>query len=171
MKKQQKRLTVGSSLEKYACNLCNYFTKKKGDYEKHCITNKHIRYTNKLSCANADNNMNLFVCECCKKTYLHKQSYYRHVNGCNIGNTISELHKQTDELKQTLNTIIQEIKTPNQTIVNNTVNKLNINLYLNTECKDAMNITDFVHNIKLSPQALPDTSGSFLETSFVREKK
>jgi len=57
------------------------------------------------------------------------------------------------------NTNIQRIGDTN---INNINNKISINVFLNEKCKNAMNITDFVDNIKLSFEDIQEhaTSGS-----------
>ena len=43
-------------------------------------------------------------------------------------------------------------------IGNNNNNKISINIFLNEKCKDAMNLTDFVKNIKISMEDLHYTN-------------
>ena len=38
----------------------------------------------------------------------------------------------------------------NNTTTNNTMNKFNMNIYLNEKCKDAMSLTDFIDNLKIT---------------------
>ena len=61
------------------------------------------------------------------------------------------LIKQQDELNSKNNEILKLHKQKN--IVNNT-NNISINIFLNEHCKDAMNLTDFVENLKLSLEDL-----------------
>ena len=56
-----------------------------------------------------------------------------------------ELHKQLVEVVKYSNNHIQ-----NQTINNTTHNKFNLNFFLNTTCKDAMNMSDFIENINVN---------------------
>jgi hypothetical protein len=56
-----------------------------------------------------------------------------------------ELHKQLVEVVKYSNNHIQ-----NQTINNTTHNKFNLNFFLNTTCKDAMNMSDFIEDINVN---------------------
>ncbi len=110
----------------------------------------------------------LFKCEFCNKTYLHRQGLWRHKKTCkNSYNEPSDkelfmmLLKQNNDLikeHSDLKEIILEIvKNGTHNITNNAVtnntnshNKaFNLNFFLNETCKNAMNITDFVDSIKL----------------------
>jgi len=56
-----------------------------------------------------------------------------------------ELHKQLVHVVKYSNNHIQ-----NQTINNTTHNKFNLNFFLNTTCKDAMNMSDFIEDINVN---------------------
>jgi len=74
---------------------------------------------------------------------------------------MSEILKQNNEFKTLLleqqnkimeqNTKIMEMAKPTNVITNNTTNntQFNLNVFLNETCKDALNMVDFVNNIKL----------------------
>jgi hypothetical protein len=163
---------------KFSCNICDYYTSKKTDYDKHVLTRKHSKTTNLFT--NVDKNSpkvatKIYACDCGKE-YTHRQSLYIHKKKCNFTNNevteydeenkiinendptdkelIMLLIKENSELK---NMMIEVIKngTHNTNISynnsnNNSHNKsFNLNFFLNETCKDAMNIMDFVDSIKL----------------------
>jgi hypothetical protein len=72
-------------------------------------------------------------------------------------NIIIELVKQNQEFKQLIieqNQKILDLSTKPTTTVNNNIcsnnkTKFNLNFFLNEQCKDALNITDFVNSLKL----------------------
>lgn len=160
----------------YLCNFCHYNTSKKTNYDKHILTLKHIntKNTNKSS----EKEPNEYNCEC-GKTYKHQSSLWNHKQKCkkekensdhiipNSPSIIMELLKQNGEFKDLLkdqnkilsenNKNIQELISNKQignTIMNtnshnNIRNKFNINFFLNEQCKDAMNIMDFVNSLQL----------------------
>ena len=76
---------------------------------------------------------------------------------------LNEQAKRNDELKdmierqgKQLEIVAAKVDTPtvtNVTTINNT-NKFNLNFFLNSECKDAMNVTDFVETINVTPSDL-----------------
>lgn len=128
-----------------------------------------------------NNNKEIYICDKCSKQYKHKQSLYRHK--CKLGNTdktiflkllqekntvekknqslsnsINALLEQTKANTEICNTLTELVRDNNNTntVVNNTINnnKFNINVFLNTECKDAMNITEFIEHLNLSIEDL-----------------
>ena len=112
------------------------------------------------------------MCACGKK-YKHIQSYNRHLKECNSVITQSQ-NSEKEELRGMISTLI----TQNQNIImenkemrelvkdmipkigsNNTTitNKFNWQFFLNEECKEALNLTDFVETLKLSLADLDET--------------
>ena len=73
------------------------------------------------------------------------------LNSMDSNELLKLLIKQQDELNSKNNEILKLHKQKN--IVNNT-NNISINIFLNEHCKDAMNLTDFVENLKLSLEDL-----------------
>ena len=73
-----------------------------------------------------------FICQDCNKVFNNRKGIWRHKKKC----------------EGTL-TIINNNTTNNNQTINNNLN-LNINLFLNEKCKDAMNLTDFVDQIKMT---------------------
>lgn len=71
-----------------------------------------------------------------------------------------EKDKNTSNLEVLLNTLpnltnaLQTIADNPRTINNTNNNNMTINMYLNQECKNAMNLTDFVENVKISLEDL-----------------
>ena len=73
-----------------------------------------------------------------------------------ITNQNAELQKQNNELvSKTL-----ELCKHNNTTINQTNNnqRFNINLFLNEECKDAINFSDFIKNIEITHQDLENNA-------------
>ena len=68
-----------------------------------------------------------------------------------------EQQKDNQELQKQL---VESVKHSSQTITNNTINnnqKFNLNLFLNEQCKDAMNMSDFLDNMTLDIEDLTET--------------
>ena len=156
----------------YNCENCNYKTQSSKDFNKHLLTAKHIKMTNddiKSQKIPED-----FICECGKR-YKYRQGLFSHKKGCSIDinskpfiepiintNMFLELINQNKELQQLLvqqskenselvNRLIE--REPSNNTINNTTNnnqKFNLNFFLNETCKDAMNIQEFIENIKVT---------------------
>jgi hypothetical protein len=139
-----------------------------------CYTNaKNANFSPQTSAIPQNGITKPFQCEC-KKGFLHYSSLARHKKKCNFTNdktdlsndNILELIKQNQEFKELIieqtrymleqnQKIIELSKNTNNNITNNTnnnchnKNKFNLNFFLNEQCKDALNITDFVNDLKL----------------------
>ena len=168
---------------KYFCEMCNFISFKKTDYNRHLLTSKHLRLQNSVNNTTNNNIENeiietkKFTCDCGKK-YKHHSSLWSHKKKCKImnNNKLSIINENTiiDELKTII--IKQQTQISKQqeqltelipkignTINNNTQNnKFNINVFLNEKCKDAINITDFVKSIEVSLQQLDFTKNNGL---------
>jgi len=114
---------------------------------------------------NGSGSMKIFTCSC-GNTYKYRQGLNKHKKICektvsNVidmsNNVILELVKQNQEFKQMIieqnNKIIELTKDKsiiNNNITNNTTNnKFNLQFFLNEQCKDALNIMDFVDSLTL----------------------
>ena len=119
---------------KYECKLCKYRTKKLSDIERHNGTKKHLN------------------------TILMEQKMEKRIT-----EMIQEQLKQqmVNEDKPIMNTTTNNNTMNNSHNTNNTMinkNKFNLNIFLNEECKDAINMTDFINNITLTLKDLEQTA-------------
>jgi len=157
----------------YTCIPCDYNTSRKTDYTKHIKTLKHYKLTNTYK---KEEKVAKYKCFICDKEYLHRQSLYNHKNTCkssteiivkneeinDISNiseeelinklleTIKEQSSQNIQLTETIKEQSATMKEMIPKLGNTTNNNINLITYLNTECKDAMNLTDFINGIKHS---------------------
>jgi len=162
---------------KLLCETCDYFTSKKSSYEKHILTAKHLNATNdyKNATKSCEKVAKCYNCSCGKK-YSHHSSLWKHQKNClgvkNIQteqtivttennskldheSLIHELMKQNTEFKTMLieqNAKIMELAKEGKHITNNTTNNnnFNLNFFLNEQCKDALNIMDFINQLQLN---------------------
>jgi hypothetical protein len=164
-------------LDKYCCNICDYVTSKKFNYNKHLSTSKHnntIIGNQKVAKVAKVANVENFICNTCGMQYVTNSGLWKHKLKCKIetqtksklesesalkmdllkkDNLIEYLIKENSEFK---GLIMELIKKDNSTnITNNTTNNtnchnsFNLNLFLNEKCKDAINISDFVDSVKM----------------------
>lgn len=162
---------------KYECDLCNFASPNKYNYSMHLTTEKHLKMFNNLK----DNSSNKYECKC-GKIYNHRQSLHVHRKKCDFKeeDKINEnkINKKEDDFyyKECILFIMNQLKSQGEqnTCVQNTLLDLipkiggsinnsninsnnknfNINIFLNENCKDAMNIGDFVKNIEVSVKDL-----------------
>jgi len=161
--------------EKYNCEICNFVCSKKSNYSVHLNTRKHISLTNNelsLTTKNAENK--IYKCETCNKLYSSRVGLWYHNKKCNKNIIIdtekqeekqeemnkltaimmeliksnSELQKQFTNTNNTTNN--NNIITNNNTMNNSNNKTFNLQLFLNEQCKDAMNLSDFMESIQLN---------------------
>ena len=148
---------------KYICDFCDFKCNKKCDYIRHSARLKHKMLTKCL--LNVDSKTPSYSCICGKK-YSYKQSLHVHKKKCvftessqqdiQLNTFVMEVVKQNNDLqKQNIelhNQIIDLCKNGiiNTNIINNNSHNktFNLNMFLNEECKDAMNLTDFVDSLQ-----------------------
>ena len=99
-KKEQKNASI------YICNICNFSSSKKSNYNKHLLTAKHKMLEN--AGKKMPKNANVFKCDCGKE-YKHNQSYYRHKKNCTKENNYI-INKENQEEKHYMMKIISQNK-------------------------------------------------------------
>jgi hypothetical protein len=166
----------------FICESCDYKTCKLSQYERHLSTNKHKKITNdntigsnssiqckcgkqykfnsglsrhKKTCdynetenKNESNNNDIIL------TFMQEQSDLKNLV-IEVMKNNNELQKQNGELQKQVLDVCKNIQ-PN--ITNNHTNShnktFNLQFFLNEQCKDAMNISDFIKSVTLSIQDL-----------------
>ena len=129
-------------------------------------TKKTVVENAKLTAKITKNSEN--ICNFCGKEYKYPQGLYRHRKKCEfiynskdndtndtsslldiVVKTQNQLIESQEQTRELCNEIIK-LKDSNK-IINNTYNQnVNINLFLNEECKNAMNLTDFLSKIQMT---------------------
>jgi len=163
--------------KKFNCEFCDYNTFNKKDYNKHLQTLKHKKLSNSDTIVtNSDINgdksqINIFECICGKK-YKYRQGLSYHKSKCmfkdkeSITQNLSQefvldvIKKQQDQITELTNTIKEMAPLINSNTTNNTQNnnqKFNINVFLNEQCKDAINMSDFIKSLHITIEQLDFT--------------
>jgi hypothetical protein len=153
--------------EKFSCKFCNYNTCKLSNLERHFLTLKHkmIINDNKNEQKGAEK---IYDCKWCGKTYKYLSGLCRHKNICSKANNLILVDKDEHvkaktkaELYDNQKNDIDSLKIAVKKLTDNDIvekkiinNNLNINIILNDYCKDAMNLTQFVDQIKLTLEDL-----------------
>lgn len=144
---------VPKSSEIFFCKICDYSSSRKSQYVRHLATDKH----KKRHLATSERSASLsFHCPMCKKVYKHHTSLCKHKKKCSEqkqsvdSNLVIELLKQNQELQRTIIELSKEKTVVNNFNNNNNNNKtFNLHFFLNEQCKDALNIKDFIDSIKI----------------------
>ena len=166
-KKMQKNAII------FECKLCYFNTSNKYNYTKHLSTLKHknLHFTDKKMQKLQES----YYC-ICGKSYKHRQSLYTHQSKCmfkdkeSITQNLSQefvldvIKKQQDQITELTNTIKDMAPLINNTnnTINNTQNntqnnKFNIQVFLNEQCKDAINMSDFIKSLHITIEQLDFT--------------
>jgi hypothetical protein len=156
----------------FSCKICDFECSKKGDYNRHTLSDKHtIRSnTNKITSITSK----IYTCEC-NKIYKHASSLWNHKKKCNFTDVKTSNDKELKELKELkeqmnkittqnkeLHQAVMELSKEKSIVTNNTTNNtnnktFNLQFFLNEECKDALNIEEFVSSIQVSLKELEET--------------
>jgi hypothetical protein len=160
------------------CDFCDYISSKESNYKKHLLTSKHKKRSilNNLEHFEQEKAQTYsYMCKKCDKTYKGRNGLWYHEQKCGIVNNTSpneltlmsglmvelvksntDLQKQVLEIcKNNNNNTNSNNNNHNNNHNNNTTqshnnNKtFNLQFFLNEECKDAMNLSEFVNSIQL----------------------
>jgi hypothetical protein len=163
--------------ENFICEKCDFVCSKKSNYERHILTRKH-KNDDKKEQKSAEKN----VC-ICGKSFKYRQGLFVHRKTCidyeknvttsgvileteinkkidsttdkELKELVKDLIKQNGELVKTINEIVPKIGNTNNTTNNTTMNNnFNLNVFLNEQCKDALNISDFIDSLKITLEDL-----------------
>ena len=130
----------------------------------------------------------------CGKSYKHRQSLFKHQQKCNYKEPVCEerksevsnelvlklLEKLDDKDKMLISVVNENTELTKKMVEiapnmgnnnNNTINnnqKFNINVFLNEECKDAINMSDFLKSIEVSFEQLDYTKVNGLEKGITK---
>jgi len=162
----------------FNCDNCNFICCKKGDWNRHIGTVKHTRLTNPNNITSK--NIKAYECDC-GKGYKHKSSLSLHKKTCTGKKELENKELSEPSEKELIllllkdNKALQELvieqsknmmeickngtnNTTNTNSNNNITNKtFNLQFFLNEECKDALNISEFVSSIKMDLDDLEKT--------------
>lgn len=144
---------------KFYCEKCDYLTSSSKDYKKHLLTRKHQIATK--STEKIPKNPTYF-CDCGKK-YKDRTGLWRHKKKCQIDivatdknvitNSSNDINtelvsiiKRNQDIQQQMLDVIPNLQ-PN---INSNNKNFNINVFLNEECKDAINMSDFIKSIEVT---------------------
>jgi hypothetical protein len=147
----------------FYCEKCDYNASRKYNYEIHLNSIKHKN--NDLT-TKSDNSLvkisKTYNCEKCDKIFNDRAGLWRHNKKCsqiqnesNNQNLIEYLIKENQEFKNLIlelakkDTSISNSNNINSNNTNCNNNTFNLNMFLNEKCKDAININEFVANIKM----------------------
>ena len=174
------RLKSPKITKKFICEKCDYTCNRQSEYNRHLLTAKHKM--ERMEQQKSPKITKPFICSCGKK-YKVSSGLWKHKKKCaNLNNfvTIQEEHedkhsimdiitqnkeimdalilqneqliKQNQEMQKTIQNIGPKIGN------NTTNNNFNLNVFLNEDCKDALNFSEFIDTMKISFEDLENQS-------------
>ena len=154
--------------EIFICKECDFVCSKQSDWSRHILRPKHIKNINNIKKQEKAHKCN------CGKVYKYYSGLWKHLKTCNklnepiqceenvieilinenkdFKNIILDLVKSNNDLQKQM---IEICKNNKNTVINtnsnnNSNNKtFNLHFFLNEECKDAMNMSEFINTIQL----------------------
>jgi len=168
MKKPQK------TPKQFHCKKCGFTSRNKKDWTRHLLTAKHQMDNMDNTVDNAKNPRREFECNC-GRVYKYNSGLSKHKKKClqqqsedlakktELDTTISSgpgisaamLNKLVDQNNTLMEKVIELSKDRQVINYQNCGNKkMTINVFLNQKCKNAMNLADFVDNVKVSLEDL-----------------
>jgi hypothetical protein len=168
----------------YLCERCDYKCGDSSNWTKHLSTNKHLGKLKVskelLACEKCDYACNKqSIMNKHKNTEKHKMKEaaiqkIEPSSDSDLMTIVKQLLSQNNELKnfiieqanehkretfEIVNKVLDTVKPSIANTINNNNNqKFNINVFLNEQCKDAMNFSDFVKNLTVSREDLENNA-------------
>lgn len=171
--------------QKFYCEKCDYSCNRLSEWKRHCSTAKHKNWTklDNIGQKITEKNTTLYRCEC-GKVYKARSTFYYHKKKCNYHaeddetdeiivkdnddpsykelliqamKEMTEMRKENTEMRKQMTDMIPLIGNTT-TNNNNTTNNFNLNFFLNEQCKDALNLTDFINSLQLQLNDLEYTA-------------
>ena len=164
----------------YTCEICDFKSVNFKDYKRHCDTLKHLRQEmdNKNPKNTPKNPKSTFICNYCQICYKYRSGLSRHLSKCKKIDTKSThicsrekdkmLIDMLDKNKELHNIIVEQNKQISVLIPkigNTTNNTFNLNMFLNEECKDAINWTEFINSIEFGLSNLHELTNTTITKS------
>lgn len=159
----------------FHCAYCDFKCSKQSNYSTHLLTAKHLKRYNMIQNDTKKMPKNAaaeYKCEC-GRSFSYHSGLWRHKKTCKISKEDEEIEKLVSEHngptdKELMMMLIKdnsEMKKMMMEVIkngthntNNSHNKtFNLQFFLNEQCKDALNITDFVNSIQLQLEDLEET--------------
>ena len=150
--------------KKYYCEFCDYYANRQSDLNKHFKTKKHV--------GNMETNWKQkksHMCPCGRE-YQTRSGLYKHKKACTYNPEAENIKLETTEMhtrnSSDLSALLMELIETNKDLKNeiielaskprnvNSNNTFNLNNFLNIQCRDAMNLSQFIDEIQVTFQDL-----------------
>ena len=171
---------VAKVAKEYFCETCNYKCTNKTNFEKHLATVKHKKRLLEISgnekVANVAKVAEKLICPKCERVFKSNSGLWKHNQICKKSEqtiqqpvtnefVLEALTNMATQFTDAIKEIAPNLGNNNTTNSNNTnnTNQFNINVFLNEDCKNAINMSDFIKSIEVSLEQLDLTKTKGLE--------
>jgi hypothetical protein len=157
------KLATGN-FKKFSCNACNIMCSRESEWTRHILTRKHVSRVggNKMDIKNVTE-IKQHICCNCNKIYITNGGLWKHLKKCttpiehpqedvkSLTSLVMELMKSNTELQKQLVDVCKNSNTNshNTNHINSHNKTFNLQFFLNEQCKDAMNISEFADSFDL----------------------
>jgi len=172
---------------KFYCEYCDYNTSKTSDWKRHLSTDKHENNAKTTIATQNAPKTPTYDCPTCNKPHNDRAGLWRHKKKCiqmpsqfitidvvmeimkqnkEVQNILIEQHKEAQNVLIEQNNKLMEkitVLTQGNTITNshntnsNNNNSFNLNFFLNEQCKNAVNLADFIESLQVGVKDLEKT--------------
>jgi hypothetical protein len=167
-KSKSKNKSTSGTDKKFICNHCNYRCFKSKHFKQHLMTRKHLDEVqngtaSSLKTSEDKKELGFYINECDDESSENKNELILQLLKDNESMKIF-MKEQNDMLKEM---IANHNNTTTTTNIRhkNIKQKFNINIFLNEQCKDAINMCDFIKSLKVTFHDLEITRDKSLEES------
>lgn len=149
----------------YRCEICDYNTDRKSNLINHFGSVKHQKELDGTKIK-----QKTYFCNNCNKSYQTSAGLWKHKNKntCNEETNDNETNTKETSDKELIMMLIKEnsemksmmmevIKNGTHNTSNSHNKTFNLQFFLNEQCKDALNINDFIDSIQLQVKDLEET--------------
>lgn len=157
----------------YSCKFCHYNTSKNNDFNKHLLTRKHqknsgLEHFEQKKSQKSPNH----ICSVCGKQYMSRNGLWYHEKQC-VKNEDKIKDLNNDDLVVMMGEALKQMKKQSDIISelvpkvgnNNNNTNFNLNIFLNEDCKDAVDWGEFLMSIDLKVDDLHALKNSNITTS------
>ena len=163
----------------FRCEECDYKCSNKFNYNKHLSTRKHLETNG----TNEKSQKVAYTCANCNSTYKHQSSLCKHKRTCTTPVVVSqpivsptepvvcppavenqiferlvnEITKMSAMQLETQKQVLELCKNGTHNTTNSHNKTFNLSVFLNEDCKNAINFKDFVESIEVSREDLTNT--------------
>lgn len=165
------------SKPKFRCEVCDYECSRKFLWEQHCSTRKHI---SQQSATSRNKKYALFRCHC-GRTYRSRSGLWRHQKQCSLAKpeeqtkptppestppepaTLTEILKTLDRHNAERDRLVGQLAVQSELIRKmvpqiGDKTQVNLNIFLDTHCQNALNMSDFIRTLPVQQRDLEYTS-------------